>query len=75
MKSVEVSHNEIYERLCKVEAKVDKVATDTEDMVSAFNAASGAFTVLEWLAKIAKPILWVGAGIAALVTLFHQNQK
>jgi hypothetical protein len=73
--SEEVSHKEIYERLCKVEAKVDKVATDTEDMVSAFNAASGAFTVLEWLAKIAKPILWVGAGIATLVTLFHQNQK
>jgi hypothetical protein len=26
----EVSHNEIYERLIAVEAKVDKVATDTE---------------------------------------------
>ena len=73
--SEEVSHKEIYERLCKVETKVDKVAEDTEGMVAAFNAASGAFTVLEWLAKIAKPILWVGAGIAAMVTLFHQNQK
>lgn len=73
--SVEVSHNEIYERLCKVEAKVDKVATDTEGMVAAFNAASGAFTVLEWIAKVAKPILWISAGIAALATLFHHSQK
>ena len=71
----EVSHKEIYERLCKVEAKVDKVAEDTEGMVAAFNAASGAFTVLEWVAKVAKPILWIGAGIAALTTLFHQSQK
>jgi hypothetical protein len=71
----EISHKEIYERLCKVEAKVDKVATDTEGMVQAFNAASGAFTVLEWLAKIAKPLLWIGGGIIAVVTLFNQNQK
>jgi hypothetical protein len=73
--SGEVSHNEIYERLCKVEAKVDKVAKDTEGMVAAFNAASGAFTVLEWLAKVAKPLLWIGGTVAALITLFHQNQK
>lgn len=71
----EVSHNEIYERLCKVETKVDKVATDTEGMVAAFNAASGAFTVLEWIAKVAKPILWISAGVAALATLFHHSQK
>lgn len=71
----EISHKEIYERLCKVEAKVDKVATDTEGMVQAFNAASGAFTVLEWLAKIAKPLLWIGGCVAAFLTLFHQNQK
>jgi hypothetical protein len=75
MAAEEVSHNEIYERLCKVEAKVDKVAKDTEGMVSAFNAASGAFTVLEWLAKVAKPLLWIGGTVAALITLFHQNQK
>lgn len=72
--SSEVSHNEIYERLCKVEAKVDKVATDTEGMVEAFNAASGAFTVLEWIAKVAKPILWIAGGIAAVVTVLHNHK-
>lgn len=71
----EVSHNEIYERLCKVEAKVDKVATDTEGMVAAFNAASGAFTVLEWIAKVAKPIIFIGGIMAAVAAMMHQNQK
>jgi hypothetical protein len=74
MEQKDVSHNEIYERLCKVEAKVDKVAQDTEGMVAAFNAASGAFTVLEWVAKVAKPLLWIVATIAALVTIAHNSK-
>ena len=75
MKQQEVSHNEIYERLIAVEAKVDKVATDTEDMVSAFHAAQGAFTVLDWIAKVAKPILWVVATVTAVVTIFHNVKQ
>ena len=74
MKSVEVSHNEIYERLCKVEAKVDKVATDTEGMVEAFHAAQGAFTVLEWIAKVAKPIIFIGSVIAGVAALWHNHK-
>jgi hypothetical protein len=74
MEQKDVSHNEIYERLCKVEAKVDKVSQDTEGMVAAFNAASGAFTVLEWVAKVAKPLLWIVATIAALVTIAHNSK-
>lgn len=75
MDKLDVSHNDIYERLCKVEAKVDKVATDTEGMVEAFHAAQGAFTVLEWIAKVAKPIIFVGSIVVAIAALFHQNQK
>lgn len=71
----EVSHKEIYERLCKVEDKVDKLTKDTEDVVSAFRAASGAFMVLEWLAKLAKPLLWIGGCAAAFVALFHDYKK
>ena len=67
----DVSHVEIYERLVKVEEKVDKVATDTEGMVKAFNDAQGAFHVLEWLAKIAKPILWTVGAIAAILAMLH----
>lgn len=74
MSKPEVSHNEIYDRLIAVEAKVDKVSVDTEGMVAAFNAASGAFTVLEWIAKIAKPVLWIVATVAAFVTIAHNTK-
>lgn len=74
MEQQDVSHKEIYERLIAVEAKVDKVAEDTEGMIKAFNAASGAFTVLEWIAKVAKPILWVVATVAAFVTIAHNSK-
>lgn len=68
MKEVEVSHREIYERLKTVELKVDKIESNTKDMVGAFQAAQGAFTVLEWLAKVAKPMLVVGVFLAAVAT-------
>jgi len=62
----EVTHNEIYERLLAVETKVDKLNEETENVVKAFSAAQGAFTVLEWIARAAKPLLW----IAGVVTAF-----
>lgn len=71
----EISHKEIYDRLVKVEAKVDKVAKDTEGMVHAFTAASGAFTVLEWIAKLAKPILWTLGSIAAIVAVLQDYRS
>lgn len=74
MEPLEVSHKEIYDRLVKVEEKVDKVASDTEGMVKAFNDAQGAFHVLEWLAKVAKPILWLVAAGAAIVAVVNNHK-
>ena len=74
MAQEDVSHKEIYDRLVAVESKVDKVAKDTEDVVSAFRAASGAFMVLEWIAKVAKPLLWIIATVAAFVTVAHNSK-
>jgi hypothetical protein len=71
----DVSHNEIYERLVAVEAKVDKVAQDTVDVVTAFHAAQGAFTVLDWIAKAAKPILWVAGVVAAFSLMISEYKK
>ncbi len=70
----EVTHKEIYVRLCEVESKVDKLTKDTENVVNAFNAAQGAFTVLEWLAKAAKPILWIVGSIVAITALWTGNK-
>lgn len=75
MDKQEVTHAEIYERLVLVEEKVDKVAKDTEGMVNAFNDAQGAFHVLEWLAKIAKPLLWIIGVASALAALVNHNPK
>ena len=62
----EVTHKQIYERLCEVEAKVDQLDKNTQTVVAAFNAAQGAFVVLEWLARAVKPILIIGAFCGAI---------
>lgn len=68
----EVSHKAIYDRLLQVEAKVDKLEAKTEEVVVAFNSAKAAFTVLEWIAKAAKPILWVVATVGAFIMAWEK---
>lgn len=63
----DVTHREIFDRLVAVEAKVDNIDENTRGMVAAFQAAQGAFTVLDWLAKAAKPILWIVAAATAII--------
>ncbi len=62
----EVTHEHIYDRLLAVEAKVDNIEKNTQEVVQAFNAASGAFQVLEWIAKAVKPIIIIGAFFGAI---------
>lgn len=71
----EVTHKEIYVRLCEVETKVDQLQANTANVVQAFNAAQGAFIVLEWIAKAAKPLLWIGGAIAAFTALWSSSHK
>lgn len=68
----EVSHKQIYDRLLAVESKVDEIDNNTKGLVQAFNAAHGAFTVLEFLGKLAKPILWV-TGLIGLISIAWQG--
>lgn len=68
MESPDISHKEIYDRLLVVEQAVATLTANTADMVTAFNAAKGAFTALEWIGKVIKPLIVIGtflAGIAA----------
>ena len=71
----EVSHAAIYERLLAVEKKVEDVHTETRTMVDAFKAVDGAFTVLGWIAKAAKPILWVGGLITVLGIVYSDLRQ
>lgn len=72
MSDHDITHKEIYDRLLAVESKVDCIERNTRDVIAAFNAASGAFTVLEFIGKLAKPLLWIGAGVTAVVALWDQ---
>jgi hypothetical protein len=67
--AIEVTHEQIYERLVAVEGKVDIIETNTKELVDAFQAVQGAFKVLGWIAKAAVPIIWV-VGIFSTFTLF-----
>lgn len=70
----DITHREIYDRLVAVEAKVDNLTANTKDVIIAFNAAQGAFKVLETLSKLAKPLLWIG-GLIAAIAIFIQDFK
>lgn len=61
----EVSHEQIYNRLIAVEAKVDEIDKNTKDLVEASSAAKGAVKVLNWIASIAQPVLWIGGLVVA----------
>jgi len=71
--AVEVSHREIYDRLVAVEAKVDRIDRNTDGVVKAFEAASGAFLVLEWIAKAAKPIIFIVGIVAGIVAWWNHK--
>ena len=71
----EVTHKEIYDRLVAVESKVDKLNSETEQVFKAFSAAQGAFTVLEWVAKAAKPLLWIAGVVTAFSFLISEYRK
>jgi hypothetical protein len=62
----EVSQKQIYDRLVEVEAKVDKLDVNTQEVVVAFQSAKGAFIALEWLSRFAGKILKIVGFCAAL---------
>lgn len=72
--AIEVTHEQIYERLVAVEGKVDAIDKNTKDLVDGFNAVQGAFTVLGWVAKVAKPVLWI-AGAWTATALYIASLK
>jgi hypothetical protein len=61
----QVTHEQIYARLVAVEEKVDRIDNNTKDLVGAIQAAQGAVKVLNWIASIAQPVLWIGGLIVA----------
>lgn len=71
----DVSHEQIYNRLLAVEAKVDEIDKNTKDLVDAIEAAKGAVKVLNWIASIAQPVLWIGGLILAAGVMWQSWTK
>lgn len=69
----DISHIEIYERLIIVEQEVLHIREEMKEMLIAFHAAQGAFTALEWLAKVVKPILYLGSIFTAAVLWWNHR--
>jgi hypothetical protein len=70
----DITHEQIYTRLCAVELKVDKIDNNTKALVDGFNAVQGAFKVLGWISVIAKPIIWI-VGILGAITFLSEYFK
>ena len=68
-----ITYREIYDRLVTVESKVDALKKDAQtldDVKKAFEAAQGAFKVLETLSRLAKPLLWLGGCFVAAMAFW-----
>lgn len=70
----DINRRELHDRLVLVETALEDLKTNTAAMVSAFQAAQGAFTVLEWLARVAKPLLYIGALLGAGYASLHHGK-
>jgi len=66
-----ISHEDIYERLVKVEAKVDAIEKNTKELIEAFSALKGALKVLDWIASLAKPIGIITVVVGAITVAWH----
>ena len=57
---------DLRERILALESAVDKLSEQIESVVHILAAAQGFFTVLEFLGRMLKPILFLGAIAAAI---------
>lgn len=48
-----------------VETEIRQLRADAKELLAAFTAAKGAFAVLEWVVKVAKPIMIIVSAIGA----------
>lgn len=74
MNDPKIDYDELFLRLKNLEIKTEEVnlevknlRVETKDVITAFQAAQGAFIFLEWLARAVKPILFIGALVSAFI--------
>lgn len=69
-----VSADVLLQKIDELEQKINTLVNDvaqqqqeTKAMLDAFNAAKGAFDFLEGLARVVKPILFIGGMVAGFI--------
>lgn len=72
LSAIELIVHEFNTRLAAVETKVDRIDENTQDVVKAFQSAKGAFTVLDFIGKLAKPVIWILAVGSAISFLWAE---
>jgi hypothetical protein len=55
-------------------AKTDAIKSDTGELLQIITALKGAWAVLEFIGKAAKPIAWVGGLVAASAVFLSQRK-
>lgn len=55
------------EELEQISARLDKIETRTAEMLAMFEALQGGFRVLQMIGRLAKPIGYISAAVAAVV--------
>lgn len=71
---LQTDFGELKENLLENTETTKKIETNTKGVVEAFEAAAGAFKVLETIGKLAKPLAWIG-GIAVTILTFWNSWK
>jgi len=74
METSQVTHEQIYERLCEVEKKVIEIDDNTKVLVEIAKNLEGFITVCRWIGKISMPILWL-AGLLGAITMMYDQMK
>jgi len=69
-----ISHEQIYQRLLEVEAKVDSIDRNTKELIDTFQAFKGAMRVIDMIASLAKPMLYI-TGFLSVVGVVWTNWK
>jgi hypothetical protein len=58
----------LHERITELEVEIAHLSKQVEELVHVLGAAKGAFQVLAFLGKVAKPVLWITGMVTVIAT-------
>ena len=71
METSQVTHEQIYERLCEVEKKVTEIDDNTKVLVEIAKNLEGFINVCRFIGKLSTPILWLAAVVSAIAMMWQ----